>query len=707
MKHKITHDEDRHAPAKPAAGRGEVLIAIGLLLAVTLISFYPSLGNGFTNWDDHLYVTDNKMIRSLSPENIKTIFTSFDHLYQPLVFLSFACEYHFFRLDPRIYHATNLVLHGMNTLLLFWILLLLSRNPSLACASALLFSVHPLRVQSVAWVVERKDLLYALFFLMALVSHLYYREKKSAHYYYISLCLFALSLMAKPMGATLPFIMLLFDSIVYRKSDRTTFIEKIPFIILSLLIVSVTLPHQVQRGFSTTLAHNVSIASYVMLLYLSKIVAPLNLSFYYLYPDSLKTSLPAFFLIFPFLAAAFVAALVAARRRFWVIAFGGFFYLITLLPVMQLIPITGTELIAERYTYIPSIGITSILGAALCWLHARMERKLRLIPLALFVIIIGLFSSVTWQRCGAWKDSETFWNDVLARDPNNHVAYNNLGTYDTSKGDYDRGLAHLNRAIALDPGYAEAYHNRANILFKTGKLDKALADYTMTLELGARFPKTYNNRGNLYLQTGAPDKACADYTKALELDPNFAEAYCNRGFYYAARGDYQKALADYTRALEIEPGKPSVYLNRGDMFRRKGDLDKAIADYNSLIALDPKCPEAYNGLGQIYDTRRDYRSALADYDKALALAPNFADAHINRGITLMLTGNYTPALRELEKALELEPGNIKAYRTRVFLFFVAGDYDGAWSDVHKLHSMGQSVEPDFMKKLRSASGRVK
>jgi protein O-mannosyl-transferase len=260
---------------KKGWSRLEIPLLCFLILLITFISFYPSLKNGFTNWDDAPLLTDNWMIRELSPAHVVRYFTAFHQkLYHPLVLLSFAVEYHFFKLDPLAYHTTNLILHLINCLLAFWLAFLMSKNSRVACLAALLFGIHPLRVQSVAWVAERKDLLFAMFYLASLISYISFRQKPRALYY----ALFIFSLLSKPLAATLPFILLLYDYLIESRLDGKAILEKAPYFACSFAIILITLP-KMREGTTINFFHTVPIAGYVFLFYLSKILFPWRLSF--------------------------------------------------------------------------------------------------------------------------------------------------------------------------------------------------------------------------------------------------------------------------------------------------------------------------------------------------------------------------------------------------------------------------------------------
>ena len=321
-----------------------IRIALILIAVVTAVSFLSSLDNGFVNWDDNEYVTENYAIRSFSWNTLKTIFTSFYlGTYCPLVILSYTLEYALFGLAPFGYHLTNLLLHIGNTLLVFALVLRLSTHPPSALVAALLFGVHPLHVESVAWVTERKDVLSTLFFLGALLCYLRYQEDKQAHLYALSIVAFVLSLFSKPMGVTLPLILLLCDYLCARGWTYRTLVEKVPFVMVSALfsVIMVLAQHSsggINAARFSALVDNVLVACWGLVFYLSKTLAPVGLSAYYPYPPEISFHLLAFFLP-PILLLALTAGVWISRRYTRTVVFGSLFFFVTLLPVLKIIPI--------------------------------------------------------------------------------------------------------------------------------------------------------------------------------------------------------------------------------------------------------------------------------------------------------------------------------------------------------------------------------
>jgi tetratricopeptide (TPR) repeat protein len=600
-------------------------------IVVTAAAFIPALSNGFTFWDDDLYVTRNPKIMDLSRQNIKEAFTTFQlGFYHPLTILSFMCEFYFFRLNPAPYHATNLILHLGNTALVFWLIHLLSGKDIAALVTAILFGIHPLHVESVAWIAQRKDVLSAFFFLGTLILYLWYRKTARARYYVLSLIVFILSFLAKPMGIMLPFVLFLFDYLEKRVFDKKTLCDKIPFFAVAAGFAVVTFFAEkhigaINREGPVASLDNLFIGCHALIFYLKQTVYPLQLSSVYPPPAKTNGQFPLFFLLSPIVVLGLIAVMLFLRKRSRIITFGLLFYIIMLLPVLQFIPVTWT-VAADRYTYLPLIGLFYIAGEFLQILYGQLTRPTRVaFLLILSFFIIGL-ATLTWQRCNVWKDSVSLWADVIRKYPGFMLGHMNRGYAHAIKGELDSAIADYNEALRIDPGHAETYNNRGSARAAQGNHKEAIADYTLSLALSADNPKALNNRGNAYLAVKDFDRAIADFSRALEIKTwhikdykNRALIHNNRGYAYTLKGDFDKALTDYDDALKYNPKIAELYNNRGNLFYMKKDYPRAIAEYSQAVAIEPGMAQSYNNRGYMYFLSGEFEKARADVRSALAL----------------------------------------------------------------------------------------
>jgi tetratricopeptide (TPR) repeat protein len=530
----------------------KIILSLCLILAIPSISFFPSLKNDFINWDDQQYVTENKMIMEGSWRNIETIFDSiYMGHYHPLTLLSYSLEYRFFKLNPFVYHLTNLIFHLLNGLLVFWLIWMLKGGVLISLVVSLLFAIHPLHVESVAWISERKDLLCSFFFLGSLIVYLTYLKTRRMRAYFLSLFLFLLSLLSKSMAVTLPLVLFLCDYLLDRKFDRKCLIEKIPFLVIAFIfgiIASFALRSSgmVDPKSSFSFFKNIFIISEVLTSYFSKLVLPIKLSCVYPFIKGI-TSFWSYVSLTTILG--FLIAGILLGRYNKKITFGTLFFFITILPVLPI------KIVADRYSYIPSIGIFFIAAEGFYWVYRSKLEPIKIVKPILAILLIGIlgtFSFLTWERCHVWKDSISLWNNVLKNYPSLPIAYNNRGEVYLRRGDYDKAISDFNEALRIDPDYETAY----------------------TL---------YENRGSAYLLKGDYERAIVDYNRAVRIRPNYALAYHNRGTAYLNKGNIEEAIADFNKALEIDPEYAEAYFNKAIACEKIGHLKEAIEAYRGFI----------------------------------------------------------------------------------------------------------------------------
>jgi protein O-mannosyl-transferase len=542
----------------------KIILSLCLILAIPAISFFPCLKNDFLNWDDQQYVTENKMITEWSWRNIETIFDSiYMGHYHPLTLLSYALEYRFFKLNPFAYHLTNLILHLMNGLLVFWLMVMLKGGVLTSLVVSLLFGIHPLHVESVAWVSERKDLLCSFFFLGSLVVYLTYLKTRGMRFYFLSLFLFLLSLLSKSMAVTLPLVLVLCDYLLDRKFDRKCLIEKIPFLVMAFIFVIIASFALRSSGMvylksSLSFFKNIFIMSEVLTSYFSKLILPIKLSCSYPFIKEIGGvwSYVSLTMIIGFLIAG-----ILLGRYNKTITFGTLFFFITILPVLPL------KIMADRYVYIPSIGIFFIAAEGFYWLYRSKLEPIKIVKPILAILLIGIlgtFSFLTWERCQVWRDSISLWNDVLKNYPNLPVAYNNRGEAYLRKGDYERAISNYNQALRMNPDFGRAnyfYVNRGTAYLIKGDYERAITDYHQALRINPNDANAYHHRGTAYLYKGDPEEAIADFNKALEINPRYAETYFNKALACEKIGHPKEAIEAYRGFIENVLPQYVTYIN--------------------------------------------------------------------------------------------------------------------------------------------------
>jgi len=575
----------------------EIIICIFFIVIIVLISFYPSLKNIFLDWDDKALVVENKIIKSFSLKNIKEMFTCFYFaLYHPFVHLSYAIEYHFFGLNPFYYHFTNLILHIINTLLVFWMIYLLSEKVLVSFIVSILFGIHPLHVEPVAWISGRKDVLYSLFFLSGIISYIYYQKKKNIKYYFFSFFLFIFSLLSKIMAITFPFILILLDYFAYNKTYRKKLIEKIPFFIISIIIGLISIsPYYSGREEvykpAGCIFTNILLGIYCLIFYIKKMLIPVSLSCIYPYPWKANVRFSYHVLSSIIILFILILLITFSGRYTKKIKFGFLFFFITIFPGIQIIPI-GMNMPADRYSYIPLIGLFYIIGEFFYWLYLRNNKIIKISVGVILVGIILLFSFLTEERCKVWKNDISLWSDVLKNYPDNILAYKKRGVAYSAEKQYDKAISDYNKALKIEVNDEEIYYNRGNAYLEIGEYEKAILDYTYALKIKPNDPKIYYNRANVYIKIRDYEKAISDYNEALKINPNYIEAYINRGNIYFLKKNYEKAISDYTQALKIGNNYPQVYFNRAIAFFKSGNYEKGLLDIEELkkfgYQIDPK-----------------------------------------------------------------------------------------------------------------------
>ncbi len=626
------------------ANKATLLWLSGVML-LTYIAFSPSLKNGFTNWDDNVYIGENTLIKSLSGDNIKKMFNPDNHVslnYHPITILSLAIDYKLSGYQPKTYHITNLIFHLFNTALVFWFIFLLSdKKVIVAVIVALFFGIHPMHVESVAWISERKDVLYVFFFMAALVAYykfIEYEGKNKILLYVLILFLFLLSLLSKAMAVVLPIIFLLIDFYKGRKFDKYVILEKIPFFALSLLF-GILASHIQAKGaaiakFETfTWIQRLTFASYGMVNYIYKLFVPTHLSCFYPYPHLVDDHLPLLFYVCPVIILGFFVLVFLSLKKNKIFAFGFLFFSITVALVLQFISV-GQVIVADRYSYLPYVGLLFPVAMSYDWLHQQRDKKFNLykqLSMALLIAFAAVTLWLTFERTKVWKNSDVLWTDAINKYPDSESSYRNRGSYLINKKAYDlgekkvgemeidRALEDFNFSIKLNPNSAKVFTNRANIHGLKGRFDLALADYSKAIELDKTDDQTFFNRAVTYSMMKQYDKAIEDYSTALMMKPDFKSAKQSRAYAYVDNGNYEKAIIDLNELIKLDPSNSNNYLYRGVAYFNSGNASAAIADNTMAIQLNPSNSGAYFNRSVADKSSGKFKDALNDALKAQSL----------------------------------------------------------------------------------------
>jgi protein O-mannosyl-transferase len=634
-----------------------------LVLAVALV-FGRTVQYGFVNFDDNKYVYENpRVTQGFSGESVAWAFSSFDACnWHPVTWLSHL-------LDCQLYgsqcagghHLTNVLLHAAVAVLLFLMLLRMTGDlwPSAFAAAA--FAVHPLRVESVAWVAERKDLLCGLFFMLTLWAYLaYVRRPFSLARYILVAALFALGLMSKPMLVTLPLVLLLLDHWPLGRQLPwwRLAVEKLPLLALSAASCAVTslAQHTALADLEVVtpfLRISNALVSYVA--YIGQFFYPTGLAVFYPYPyDSYPIWKVAGALLF--LAGISVGVLTQWRRRPY-LPVGWFWYLGMLVPVIGVVQV-GSQSMADRYTYLPQIG----LAVAIAWGAAEFtgdRKERRWACTAASVAVVAALMACAWRQTAYWSDNVTLWNRASACTADNLYAHNNIGMVLAKCNRVDDAIDHYRKALEIDPRSAITHDNLGNALARQGKIEDAVAEIRLSLLYQPDNAKAHNNLGNLLAHLGQTAAAIDEYQKALELTPDFFEAHNNLGVALAGQGRIDLAVPHFEKALEINPNYDEAHSNLGMALAQQGKVAEAVTHWREAVRLNSTNMRARNRLAWTLATHPE--SSIRNGEEAVKLAQWAVKLTRGRDPTLLgtlaaayaETGQFLEAIEAAEQAVSL------------------------------------------------------
>jgi Flp pilus assembly protein TadD len=657
---------------------------LSLALAIaTVCAYLPVRHDGFVSFDDDQYVTDNPNIRGgLTWQSVHWAFTAgLTHkdphadYWRPLSFLSHAVDIEMFGLRPAGHHLMNVGIHAAAAVALFLVLESMTRAPWRCAFVAALFALHPLRVESVAWVTERKDVLSGLFFMLTLGAYTrYVRSPFSLPRYLAVLFAFALALMCKSMVVTLPFVLLLLD---YWPLGRTRWVppvvaganvtvppgwllkEKLPLLALAAASSGVSyLGQRTASGWNfTPVPTGIRIANAVLSYagYIGKMFWPTRLAVWY--PLRPGLSAPAVTVAGIGLVGVTTAVIRQARRRPWFVT-GWFWYLGMLVPVIGVFQGSG-EAMADRFPYIPMVGLFIMLGWSVP-ARALERRNRKVITGVAAAAVLAVCAVLSRVQVGYWKDSETLFRHALDVTRDNWVAHYNLGVVLQQAGKIEEAIAHYEQALRINSDDAKAHNNLGMALAQTGKLGEAIAHYEQALRLKPDYAEAHNNLGTALAQTGKVEEAIQHYEQALRINPDFADAHTDLGNALAQTGKVEEAIAHYEQALQIIPDYAQAHCNLGMVLAQTGKVKEAIAHFEQAVRIKPDDADAHNDLGIALAQTGKIEEAIAHYEQALRIIPDFAQAHYNLGLALGQAGRIGEAVGHLQQALRIKPDYAQA-----------------------------------------------
>jgi tetratricopeptide (TPR) repeat protein len=683
--------------------------AVGICIAVVVLALAAHsvvLDNDFINYDDPVYVTGNAQVGAgLTVGGIKTAFTRFyDNNWIPLVWLSLMLDHDLFGMNPAGYHAVNLLMHAANAALLFIVMFKMTGALWPAALTGALFAAHPASVESVAWAAERKDVLSTLLWLLTMYFYAGYAKAKAdgspvgrtqaRKNYILTIVAFTLGLMSKQMLVTLPFVFLLLDwwplnrfggdgiesaprgnisaisgthkgspyetALRDKVSGKSTIpvllIEKLPLMALAALFIFVVI-HAQQHSMINAAALSIrqrfanALLSYVV--YIGELVWPADLCVFY----------PAF-RVYPAKAVACALGLAAvtavvlyyARRLRW-LPVGWFWYLGTLAPVIGLVQV-GMQARADRYLYVPRIGIFIMAAWGLYTFAAKFD--IRKYAAAFAALVVVIFSALTYVQAGHWKNNQTLYTHCLSVTESNFVVMQSLAFHYQSQGDIDKALHYYFKALEVKPDFANSRVGIGNIFRDRGDVAGALVQYELALKYVPHYGDAHNNIANIYAARGGLGRALEHYLMAVKDKPGSAEINYNVADTLVGLGRAEESLKYYRRALEIDPYLAEAHNNIGYVLNSMGKTDEAEMHLRKAVEIKPDFAHAHFTLGIILLSRQDFSRAEIQFLKAVETKPDFFEAHNALGVALLKLGRYDEAARHFRRAVEINPGFAEA-----------------------------------------------
>jgi protein O-mannosyl-transferase len=701
--------------ARAGTFRGTIICS--LLCLAACVPYLQVKSHGFlVSYDDELYVTENPhVLGGLTQKNAAWAFSTFETgNWIPATWLSHMLDCSLFGLRPGAHHLVNLFFHIVNVLLLFLLLRAMTKRAWQSGLVAALFAVHPMHVESVAWISERKDVLSTMFWLGAVLCYLWYVKRRGVvRYLSVALC-FVLGLLAKPMAVTLPFVLLLFDfwplqrigpALADKAAYKILLLEKVPLFALSFCFCIVAYVAQNSKNAVLTmtslpLLERTANAVHSYGAYLWKMIAPVNLSCFYPLPATPHYTAVVASL---FVCTALTVLALKAMRRMPYLFTGWFFYLGTLVPVIGFVQI-GSQAMADRYTYVPFIGLFIIIAWAVPELLAGFRLQKHIMVSASLSVLL-FFLMMSHAQAGYWKNSVTLFSHAAAVTANNDVAYLNLGVALAAQGRTDEAIASFNRALAAKPFDSgvqyDVYNNLGAALARQGKTDEAISYYQKALLLSpelaeahfnlaaalagrgnaaeairqykeglARNPedfKAHENLAAVLARQEKTDEAIAEYRKALSLAPGSTATLLAVGRLCAEQRKVDDAIGYFTKATAAQPGSFLAHINLGVALAMKGNNDEAILQFKESIRINPRSAEAHTDLGRSLGSKGNITDAIAQFDTALALNPSFVDCRMDYGALLANAVRTHEAINQFEEVLRIQPGNTVARKNLALL----------------------------------------
>jgi len=655
--------------------RGNQIVLLGFFLfvvgVIVVIVHWHCLSARAISYDDTHYLSNNQLVQNPGWTSVRRFFSevlrpsTVKGYYQPLAMTSLMLDY-VMAGDPenlRPFHRTSLALHVMNTLLIIVLLYLLLGHLWAAVAAGLLFGVHPMTVESITWIGDRKTVLATFFALWSLVLYIGYARRGSLKLYVVCALMYVLALLSKPTSTPLPMLLLLFDYWPLRRLKWKAVLEKIPLFLIGSISAVITVASQGSSVYHPpdkssilqillTLSHNI-------VFYLYKILWPANLSSHYPFPEIFSIANPMV-LISVIGTIVIITALLISLRWTPVFLVGWLFFFLAIFPTMQILRFSNV-IAADKFAYLPSIGFLLAVAWILRWLWGRASagrvRLRRLVIVLVVVLLAGLEATETRRYLVCWQDSEQLFRHMVSITPHAAQPHCGLGTFLVSQGRRDEAVDEFREALRLDPKDFQAHNNLGVIWSAKGKIEQAIAHYTEALRIASENAEIHNNMGKVLLNQGKLEQALQYFTKAVQIDPQYVDAHNNLGAVLLRKNRLDEAMAEFREVLRLEPEHDRAHNNLGVALLRKDRIDEAIGHFREVLELEPNDYKAHNNIGNALLKKDKTEEAIAEFNKALRLYPDYVNAHSNLARTYFMRGDIDQAVNHWTEVLRIQPGH--------------------------------------------------
>jgi len=672
----------------PASKIKLLVILLVIVCAAVVTTHWPALSAKALSFDDSEYLTENVLVQNPSWSSAWRFLSevvrpsSVRGYYQPLAMISLMFDYALGGRQDNLmpFHRTSLALHTANTALVIVFLYLLFGRVWVSAGVGLLFGLHPMTVETIAWVGERKTVLAAFFALWCLVLYLRYARGKERRFYIGCVVMYVLSLLCKPISLPLPVLLLLLDYWPIRRLSRKCVWEKIPLFVVGAVFCCIIFVSQYSAG-GVVLPSDYNPVPIVLILchnivfYLYKIIWPIALSSHYGFPEPLGLSDP---MVLAGVIGSFVLIVLLMISLRWTRgAFTGWlFFFIAILPTMQIIGFSSV-IAADKFVYLPSVGLLMILvsfGIWFCgtdWSGKFVVRRVAMIIIVL--LLAGAELVATRHYLVHWRNTLSLCEHMLKLRPKAVIVHNMAGIELRSQGRFEDAISHFRRALAIKPDYVRALGNLGVALESQGKVDEAISCYIRAIQIKPKSPLMYYDLGIAHESLGKIDEAIRYYRKALELKPDYYQAHNNLGNVLKSKGKLIEAISHYEAALQIKPNSASIHFNLGIANRLLGDLNQSVYHYRKALQFEPAGAETHYNLANVFESQGKVSDAVDHYRMALKYKPDFVQAHFNLGNVLQSQGRFDESIYHYRKVLEFKTDDAEAHYNLGLVLAMTGE----------------------------------